>query len=126
MSAIINILIAEDEKNIAFLLKTIISSKLPNAQVTVVSNGREALDATLEISFQLIISDLNMPVMTGLELLNNLRENNSTMTIPFVLITGEDKILQQKAIFENGVTEYIAKPFENKHFINKVKELLKF
>jgi len=124
MSTSLNILIAEDEVNIALAIKTIVKKAFSDVAITVVNNGREAYEAVKKTSFQLIISDWNMPVMTGLDLLTELRNNESSSEIPFLMLTARDDKVSVISAVKGGVTAYIAKPFEKEYLIKKIKELI--
>lgn len=120
----LKILIAEDEVNISIALKAIIRKVYPTASINVVTNGREALDTIKVTTYQLIVSDWNMPVMTGIELLVALRNKKATMDIPFIMLTARGDKESVISALKNGVTEYIAKPFENQQVIDKVQKFL--
>lgn len=124
MSSEIKILIAEDEPNIALALKTIVQKVVPSASINVVSNGREALDTIKVTTYKLIISDWNMPVMTGLDLLTALRKKNASINTPFIMLTARGDKESVISAVKNGVTEYIAKPFDNQQVIDKVQKFL--
>lgn len=124
MAIDLKILIAEDESHIALALKTIIRKAFPSASINVVKNGREALDTIKVTSYQLIISDWNMPVMTGIELLTALRNKKATMKIPFIMLTARGDKESVVSAVKNGVTEYVSKPFENQQIIEKVGKFL--
>ena len=80
-------------------------------QVLEASNGAEALALVNENSFDLILSDINMPVMDGLEFIKHLKEVESAKNIPIVMITtegGEKSVLEALSL---GAKGYIRKPF---------------
>lgn len=84
--------------------------------VTEATNGLEAWTALEKASvepkpFDLVISDWNMPVMTGLDFLKKIRATDSTKSVPFVLLTAESESGQVAAIASLGVHAYITKPF---------------
>jgi len=120
----INILIAEDEENIALALKLIITKAFDGASVEVVSNGEEALDTIFETNFQLIISDWNMPKMTGIDLLTELRRKDTTKNIPFLMLTAREDVSSVMMALESGVTGYLTKPFEMQMVIDRVTQML--
>ena len=124
MTTGINILIAEDEKNIAIALDAIINKAFNNVTVTVVNNGARALDAVFESTFQLIISDWNMPEMNGFELLTELRSKATTKDIPFLMLTARDDMPSVMSALEGGVTGYLTKPFEKQSVIDRVNQIL--
>jgi len=124
MSSELNILLAEDEKNIALALKTIVQKATPEASIQVVDNGKKALQATFETDFQLIISDWNMPEMTGLELLTELRNKETTRNIPFLMLTARGDKPSVLSALQGGVTGYLTKPFDKKDVIDRVQNML--
>jgi two-component system chemotaxis response regulator CheY len=80
-------------------------------QVLEASNGAEALALVSENTFDLILSDINMPVMDGLEFIKHLKEVESAKNIPIVMITtegGEKSVLEALSL---GAKGYIRKPF---------------
>jgi two-component system, chemotaxis family, chemotaxis protein CheY len=87
-------------------------------QVHEASNGAEALALVTENTFDLILSDINMPVMDGLEFIKHLKEVESAKNIPIVMITtegGEKSVLEALSL---GAKGYIRKPFTS----DQVKE----
>jgi two-component system chemotaxis response regulator CheY len=81
------------------------------AQVHEASNGAEALALVNENAFDLILSDINMPVMDGLEFIRHLKDVESAKNIPIVMITtegGEKSVLEALSL---GAKGYIRKPF---------------
>jgi two-component system chemotaxis response regulator CheY len=74
-------------------------------------NGEEALTVLNSQWVDLILTDLNMPVMNGLELIQRLKENPTYQAIPVVLITTEGSETRLQELFALGVKEYIQKPF---------------
>ena len=74
-------------------------------------NGKEAFDKLNKESFDLIISDINMPVMNGLDLLQKVRNDERLQYTPFILITGEADRESVMAAVTAGVSEFITKPF---------------
>lgn len=124
MSASLKILIAEDEVNIALAIKTIVNKALNGVSITVVNNGIDAYSAVKETNFHLIISDWNMPQMTGLDLLTKLRSREASREIPFLMLTARDDKDSVVSAIKDGVTAYISKPFEKEFIIKKVKELM--
>ena len=124
MTTGINILIAEDEDNIALALKTIINKAITDANITVVNNGKKALNATLETSFQIILSDWNMPEMTGIEFLIELRKNAATINTPFLMLTARGDKPSVLSALQGGVTSYLSKPFDKQDVIDRIQSLL--
>ncbi len=117
------ILIVDDEPDILEFLGY--NLKKEGFEVSTASNGEEALEKAKEIIPQLIILDVMMPEMDGVETCDELRkipELNNTI-ITFLSARGED--YTQIAGFEAGADDFITKPVKPKIFVSKVKALLK-
>jgi two-component system chemotaxis response regulator CheY len=93
-------------------------------QQTAASDGAEAWklysDSLAKDPFGLIISDWNMPRMTGLDFLTKVRSHNVGADTPFVLLTAEGQKEQVLDAISAGVTQYILKPFSSKNFEEKL------
>ncbi len=102
------VLIVEDNKEIG---EYIASSLKEDFDSSLVENGQEALDFLKEQSPYLIISDIMMPIMDGLELTRKVRENFETSHIPIILLTSTSSVEDQIEGMEYGADMYITKPF---------------
>jgi len=120
----VNILIAEDEPHIALALAAIMEKGISGAAVTVVNDGEEALNELLNTGFNIVISDWNMPKITGVELLEKVRAIKKLKDIPFIMLTARGDKGSVVEALKGGVTDYIAKPFENSAVIEKAISLL--
>ena len=78
--------------------------------ITEMKNGNEAWNELQQGGYQLVISDWNMPVCSGIELLEKVR-NSEYQEIPFVLLTAESETHQVQEALQKGVDNYIVKPF---------------
>ena len=81
-------------------------------KVDVRNNGREALDALLKGGYDLVISDVMMPVMDGITLLKNIKSNNLISDIPVILLTSKADVADRLDGIRRGADAYIAKPFD--------------
>lgn len=81
------------------------------SNVAEASDGKIALDKVMSDNFDLIISDWNMPNMSGLEFLKHLRADENKKKIPFIMVTAEGKKENVIAAVHAGVSNYIVKPF---------------
>ena len=115
------ILVADDDAVIRKGLHRILSAE--GYEVETVSNGRAALDRLEQKQFKLLVTDLKMPGMSGLEVLASIR--TCQPELPVVLITGYAAIDNAVEAMKNGATDYLAKPFENEEIIEKVKNAIK-
>src|SRR5436305_848230 len=102
-------LVVDDDANIARL----VTSQLERHgfQVTVAHNGLQALEHTRQEHPSLIVLDVEMPVMDGLECLRKLRKNPETAAIPVIMLTGNDTPADVVAGWETGANLYLSKPF---------------
>lgn len=86
-------------------------------------NGQEALEAVAAEStpFELVLADWNMPVMNGLELLQELRKKPELDSTVVVMVTTESELDQMAAALEAGANEYVMKPFTKEILVEKLK-----
>jgi DNA-binding response OmpR family regulator len=95
-----------------------------NFNVMWLKNGYDAMFYLKANLPDIIISDLMMPVMGGEELFLKIRKSNKFNTIPFVIITASIDDETKFKQLENGVNDYIIKPFKNKELVLKVRNIL--
>jgi DNA-binding response OmpR family regulator len=103
-----SILIAEDNDDLRFYLKDNLSSQY---QIYEAANGEDALKMIMKIVPDLIISDIMMPVMDGMELCKRVKSDRAVCHIPFILLTAKSSENQQLEGIEIGADDYIVKPF---------------
>lgn len=116
------ILIVDDISINVQILKNIIQSEGYEALCAL--SVKEALDIMKETMPQLILSDLSMPDMTGLDFCNLLKSNLKTRNIPFIFITVADSKEEKKAAFAAGAVDFIPKPFEPTEVIMRMNNQL--
>jgi len=87
-------------------------------------DGVEALTLLRANTVQLIMCDINMPVMSGLELLKKIKEEKLAVGVPIVMVTTESSEPQVKEAILAGARGYIRKPFTVDHIKNNVRPLL--
>ena len=102
------ILVADDEESIRWVLST--SLEKQGYEVDLGVNGTEALEKALTNNYSLIILDINMPDISGLSVLKELKENNYER--PIVLITAQNTVNNAITGIKLGAYDYIAKPFD--------------
>jgi len=111
----INILVVDDMVGMRKLIKSQLL-ELGYRNVSETENGKVAYSTVVEkhasgTPFGLILSDWNMPVMTGIEFLKKVRANPDVKKTPFLLITAEGEARQVLEAIRLGVSDYIVKPF---------------
>ena len=117
----LKILIAEDDRELRQLFEHVLVKN--GYSVRGVSNGQEALDAMDEEYFNLIISDIMMPVMDGYTLVRSLREAGDTT--PVLMITAKDAFDDMRMGFLSGTDAYMVKPVNVNEMVLRVSALLR-
>ena len=115
-----DVLIVEDDKALSEALCDTL--ELEGYQVLAAQNGTEALGMMASNRFRLVVSDVQMPVMDGIELLSNLQRMADN--IPVLLMTAYGSIEKAVAAIQSGAADYLLKPFEAKSLVDKVASLL--
>src|SRR5690348_17043817 len=88
------------------------------------TNGVDALVKTRSVSPDLIVLDLMLPQLNGLDICKTLREDPATASIPVIMLTGMDSYFTRVAGFEAGINVYLTKPYQPEELLSKVEELL--
>jgi signal transduction histidine kinase/DNA-binding response OmpR family regulator/ligand-binding sensor domain-containing protein len=115
------ILIVEDEKEIHEFLHDLLAEKY---KIIVAYNGVEALEILENEVPDLIISDVMMPLMDGVELCKKIKTDIRTCHIPFIMLTAKDSVLHKIEGLESGANSYIPKPFYPDHLLVRIQKLL--
>ncbi|MDP7593067.1 MAG: response regulator [Litorilituus sp.] len=115
------ILIVEDNKLLRNLMKEVLSVE---HIIIEASNGEEAIKIAMNSPPCLIITDINMPIMGGLELLKKLTENNTTKHIPLILISSSTEKKKTQKGLKLGAIDYVTKPFDINTLSQKVNNVL--
>lgn len=115
------ILIVEDNDELRQFLKQDLEERY---QVFDANNGSVALALALEKQPDLIISDVMMPVMDGIELCKQLKDNEKTSHIPIILLTAKSTIENRIEGLESGADSYIPKPFHPDHLDVRIRKLI--
>lgn len=117
------LLIIEDNHFMMALLKNIFNTRF---DVVAASNGEDALKWIYEGNFpDIIISDLRMPEMDGIELLKNLKESTFYRDIPFIVLSGVEQSGERINCLQMGANDFVLKPFNPEELIIRVEKLLK-
>lgn len=118
-----SILIVDDEPAIRFLLRDIFAEQYILYEA---ENGRQALELMQHTLPDLIISDIMMPEIGGLELCNKVKETPATCHIPFVLLSAKGSLEHKTEGYDAGADAYIPKPFDTTHIQVRVRKLLEY
>lgn len=105
-----HILIAEDEEYNQMVVQAMIEILYPNVTMEIVSNGVEALDKLQNGTFDLLLSDVDMPLMNGYELVSEIKKLG--MDIPKVCVTAFAISGDKEKLLMHGFERYISKPID--------------
>jgi len=116
----IRVLVVDDAKYIRELISLILRNE--GYEVIKAANGREAWDKLNRTNIDMLITDLNMPEMNGIELAGKLRNVPDFKSIPILMVTSENHESIRKKAGYAGVNEWILKPFIPKQLVDTVKK----
>lgn len=117
-----SILVVEDNEELKAFLRNILSE---NYTVITASNGEEGLQRAADNLPDLIISDVMMPVMDGLEMVRLIKENNNICHIPIIVLSAKASLDDRIAGLEQGIDDYITKPFSATYLKTRIASLLR-
>lgn len=116
------ILVVDDDPMIVRLLR--LNFEMDGYEVVEASNGREALDAVAEHNPDLVVCDVMMPVMDGLEVVEKLRKDGKTSNLPIVMLSAKAQEIDIQHGKGAGATEYVTKPFDPDDLLALVARLI--
>lgn len=117
------VLIVDDYKTMLRIIRNLLK-QIGFNNVDEATDGKAALERMQQRAYGLVISDWNMEPMTGLELLKQVRVDESLRETPFIMITAESKTENVIAAKEAGVNNYIVKPFNAATLKSKLTSVL--
>ena len=123
MATIKKVLIAEDSSVIQNLTRKILQAQ--NFEIFSAKNGKQVIDMVGKDDYDIILMDINMPVMDGMECTRQIRSLNdeSKSAIPIVAITGNAMNYTMEEFKEVGINEYLQKPLNFDTLVEVVKSL---
>ena len=124
MNTSIKVLIVDDFATMRRILKNILK-QLGFKNLLEADDGTTAMETLEKNDIELIISDWNMPKMTGLELLKWVRANKKYAKTPFLMVTAEAQKQNVIEAVQAGVSNYVVKPFTAEAISEKLKKIIK-
>lgn len=115
------LLVVEDNKDLCHLLKMQLEDKY---RVILAYNGREGLKKTVQFHPDLVITDIMMPEMNGIDMLQEIRKDMGVSHIPVVILTAKHNEEAKIQAISLGANAYITKPFSKEYLIARVEQLL--
>src|SRR3954466_10408715 len=116
-------LIVEDSPMMRQLLVFALA-RVKNLRVTEADDGVDALRKLTGARFDIIITDINMPIMDGLKLVKRIRSDETYKDVPIIVVTTEGSQEDRSRALALGANAYITKPIQGPQVVAKVKELL--
>jgi DNA-binding response OmpR family regulator len=116
------VLLVEDDPVILRLLE--VNFELEGFDVVLAHDGAEGIDLARSERPDLVISDIMMPKVSGLELVAALKGDEATATIPIILLSAKAQSADLKAGLEAGADDYVTKPFEPLDLVDRVRALI--
>lgn len=114
------ILIIEDEKNLARFIE--LELKYEGYEVSVAYDGREGLQLSLQEDWDVILLDLMLPSLNGLEVCRRLRQEKDT---PVIMITARDSVMDRVSGLDHGADDYIVKPFAIEELLARLRSIFR-
>jgi DNA-binding response OmpR family regulator len=124
MSRVPRVLVVEDEQDIAALIKHALE-RSGDAQVDVVGSGDTALRAVADQAPDLVILDLNLPVMSGTEVCRVMRGRPDMADVPIIILTARTSESDRVSGLDLGADDYVTKPFSLRELAARVRAVLR-
>lgn len=116
----IKVLIIEDEVKLARFIE--LELKYEGYNVTVMHNGREGLDKFFEEKFDMLLLDLMLPGLNGIEICRRIRKISD---VPIIMLTAKDEVMDKVSGLDSGADDYITKPFAIEELLARMRVALK-
>jgi len=116
------VLVVDDEIHIVH----VVAIKLRNNgyEVVTAGNGAEAFELACEEKPDIIVTDYQMPVMSGLEFVEKLRSSEATRDIPVIMLTARSFAVDDKQKEDLGISQCVSKPFSPKELLENIEDIL--
>ena len=119
----LRILVVEDDRDIADLIRRYLQKDGFDVEVRV--SGRDAIRTIAESHFDLLVLDVMLPEVSGLDICRVARSNEKTATIPIIMVTARAEESERIAGLDLGADDYLAKPFSPGELVARVRALLR-
>jgi len=119
------VLLVDDEPNLLEAIWRMIQIEESEWDVSFALSVDEAMDKTSQIDFDVIVSDVKMPVKSGLDLVRALRKGDKTKDIPVLILTGSTESELRQQALDVGASQVINKPFTVDKLVQELREVMK-
>ena len=118
-----NVLLVDDSSTARKIVRIYLKERGYN--IIEAENGLDALEKMAYTDIDVVITDLNMPMMNGMELISTLKKDVSSRDIPIIIITTEKEEDEKKKSIESGAQAYIMKPFRKNILFQEINRVFK-
>ena len=119
------ILLVEDHKMNQLVARKTLERKFPNAELTIADNGQIAVEILDKNTFDLVLMDIQMPIMDGYEATTHIRKNMPQLDhLPVLAMTAHAHIAKDKQYLEYGMDDFVLKPFKPEDLFYKIKKYI--
>lgn len=128
MSRPLNILLVEDDAIEVMKFNKVVKNLELRHKIVEAHDGAQALELLKdrEVNPDIIILDLNMPKMNGIEFLKILKQDDSRKSIPTVILTTSTNHTDIKECYNIGIAGYVVKPLKHEEYMNNTKKLIEY
>lgn len=128
MSRPLNILLVEDDAIEVMKFNRVVKNLETKHKITEANNGEEALNLLKDrtVNPDIIILDLNMPKVNGIEFLKIIKQDDTRRFIPTIILTTSNNFTDIKECYQNGIAGYVVKPLKHDDYMTSTKKLLEY
>ncbi len=119
----LKVLVVDDEDNIIELIR--LGLRYEGFLVEVASDGEQGITMAQRINPDLVILDVMMPGIDGLEVCRRLRANPTTLDVPILMLTAKDEVGDRILGLQTGADDYLTKPFDFYELLERIKAILR-
>jgi two-component system, chemotaxis family, chemotaxis protein CheY len=120
-----NILVVDDSKTVRRMItKTLGMAGIPLNELYQAENGREGLEVLAANWIDLVLTDINMPEMDGVEMIEHMSDDGMLKTVPVVVVSTEGSETRIEELKQKGIRGYVRKPFTPEAIKDVVEEIL--
>lgn len=117
-----HVLVVDDEPNILLSLEFLMQQA--GFSVATAADAEQALEQINRQCPDLLLLDISLPGMSGFDLLERLRADNATQTLPVIMLTAHGREVEKEKGLALGANDYVTKPFSTRELVNRVQVLL--
>lgn len=121
----ISVLLVDDDKGILFTLRKLIEKLFSKLKIFTAHDGKAALDVLEQEEISIVISDLNMPIISGIDLLRYIRANKDYDSLYFIMVTANTDAENRRIALNLGADEFLSKPILTEALETRLKSALR-